>query len=415
MSMDSKCSVYEDLLPLYVEGLCSDDTKKEMEAHIKECKKCSEKLKLYRMEIQTENLESESKKNISEKTQDSEKTKLSAGDQKAVDSMKKVKKKLSARKLAAILLGIALIIVVGAVGVLYVGECTGESLNFTTIANLSTVRKISKDLCKGNVDTLIDYTYFDEKTIYINQVEDKNEIATQRQKDKVTQALEYYFHGEKFKYKIVGLEFMYDNDLKTGVSEYWNGDYMNPAAVIEVQYYNKDTSVNIHYYQRADRKFTYDDDIVGICENVPSFDSIEGDDTICYIISKAVERKYAEKKSPAGSLSLLFRYPVPAEEYSQWSGTIRGRVDALFEKGYTVSEMLYKTDSFDEEHHCLVYKCYFIIVNGAGEQLIMTQNFYYTEYDFYIIDGAPAQVVNVSDGFPKEMVEETLDLFAPAK
>ena len=39
------CSMIEDLLPLYVENLVSEDTKKEIENHIKKCNKCSKILK----------------------------------------------------------------------------------------------------------------------------------------------------------------------------------------------------------------------------------------------------------------------------------------------------------------------------------------------------------------------------------
>lgn len=39
------CSMIEDLLPLYVENLVSEDTKREIENHIKKCNKCSEILK----------------------------------------------------------------------------------------------------------------------------------------------------------------------------------------------------------------------------------------------------------------------------------------------------------------------------------------------------------------------------------
>lgn len=39
------CSMIEDLLPLYVEDLISEDTKKEIETHLKNCHKCSEILK----------------------------------------------------------------------------------------------------------------------------------------------------------------------------------------------------------------------------------------------------------------------------------------------------------------------------------------------------------------------------------
>ena len=39
------CSMIEDLLPLYVENLVSEETKKQIEEHLKQCNKCSTLLK----------------------------------------------------------------------------------------------------------------------------------------------------------------------------------------------------------------------------------------------------------------------------------------------------------------------------------------------------------------------------------
>ena len=35
-----KCEVIRDLLPLYIDGVCSDESKELIEEHIKECEKC---------------------------------------------------------------------------------------------------------------------------------------------------------------------------------------------------------------------------------------------------------------------------------------------------------------------------------------------------------------------------------------
>lgn len=45
MSKSDNCNLIEDLLPLYVEGLVSEETKKEIEEHLQKCDKCSEILK----------------------------------------------------------------------------------------------------------------------------------------------------------------------------------------------------------------------------------------------------------------------------------------------------------------------------------------------------------------------------------
>ena len=35
-----KCNLVEDLMPLYIDDLVSDDTKKDIEAHLSECETC---------------------------------------------------------------------------------------------------------------------------------------------------------------------------------------------------------------------------------------------------------------------------------------------------------------------------------------------------------------------------------------
>ena len=37
-----KCSIVEDLMPLYIEDLLSEETKKERELHLDECEDCKE-------------------------------------------------------------------------------------------------------------------------------------------------------------------------------------------------------------------------------------------------------------------------------------------------------------------------------------------------------------------------------------
>ena len=35
-----KCEIIHDLLPLYCDGLCSEASKQEIEAHVVQCEKC---------------------------------------------------------------------------------------------------------------------------------------------------------------------------------------------------------------------------------------------------------------------------------------------------------------------------------------------------------------------------------------
>ena len=40
--MKYPCEMIQDLIPLYIEGICSDESKKIVEEHLSLCKSCNE-------------------------------------------------------------------------------------------------------------------------------------------------------------------------------------------------------------------------------------------------------------------------------------------------------------------------------------------------------------------------------------
>lgn len=65
------CSMIEDLLPMYVEGLVSEETKKEIESHLAKCDRCSELLKIIQKDEMFE-LEKEEQENSNKETKEKE-------------------------------------------------------------------------------------------------------------------------------------------------------------------------------------------------------------------------------------------------------------------------------------------------------------------------------------------------------
>lgn len=49
--MKTNCKIIEDLLPLYIDGVCSNESKVIVEEHLKECEACNEKLRAQKSEI----------------------------------------------------------------------------------------------------------------------------------------------------------------------------------------------------------------------------------------------------------------------------------------------------------------------------------------------------------------------------
>jgi len=80
--MKTNCKVIEDLLPLYIDEVCSDESKRLVEEHLKECDACSSKLNAQKAEI----------------TVDSEEIEQNL---KAKDPFKKIKRKQSYTKVGA--------------------------------------------------------------------------------------------------------------------------------------------------------------------------------------------------------------------------------------------------------------------------------------------------------------------------
>lgn len=414
--MSMKCSMVEDLLPLYVEGMCSENTTKEVEAHLQKCDKCREKMELSKTGLSSILETAQSGSN----NQGNPASKKDVRDKLAVDGMKKVKKRLSSRKIAAFILGLLLVVVLGTAGLLYYGECTGESINFTTINNMMTIRKISAALCEYDVEPLLERTSLGMAAAYLSDEDylggEPWDQIKEYQRAKLEEALWYHFKGEEIHYKIVDVEYMFNNDFATGVSAYSTGNYMNPSACIIVRFYNENTSVDLSFFQRADRKFYYEDDINGLFDDIPTFDCLEADDDIIRVVSAAVSKASRDEKSPAGALSLLFRYD---NSYYEKMGldaddeVVRDRMDAIYERGYSVTQILYQGQRYDHEKKTKVYQCQFKVENKDGACMYMKQDFYYGEYDLYVIKDQPAKLIYATEDMPEEIIRQSLELLAP--
>ena len=51
MMKEINCNIIRDILPLYVDDVVSDDTKKMVEEHLKNCEECSKEVELMKNEI----------------------------------------------------------------------------------------------------------------------------------------------------------------------------------------------------------------------------------------------------------------------------------------------------------------------------------------------------------------------------
>ncbi|MBQ5312336.1 MAG: zf-HC2 domain-containing protein [Oscillospiraceae bacterium] len=126
-----KCSIIEDLIPLYKEGLCSEDTALMVEEHIKECEAC---------------------RRLCEDISAPESTDVDTPDESKVFNRVNRKMKMSRKKIIG--LSVVLIIILGILGVLTAGQITRAEgmISFETIVQSIETYRIAKLIANGDMD-----------------------------------------------------------------------------------------------------------------------------------------------------------------------------------------------------------------------------------------------------------------------
>lgn len=97
MKINKNCNIIEDLLPLFVEGLVSEETKQEIEKHLKECENCSKVFK----EMKKNNTLFSIENNAEEKLENNE---------KEIKCIKNIKRKLTLKVIMYICISIIITI-----------------------------------------------------------------------------------------------------------------------------------------------------------------------------------------------------------------------------------------------------------------------------------------------------------------
>lgn len=129
-----KCEVIRDLLPLYDEKLCSDESAALVEAHIKDCAAC---------------------KSLLEKLPEAESPKA---DMDALKPFVKVKRRLRARSIALIALGVVLLMVLIPVGYLTINQIfhINGGTDFEDLIYRHEIREFAEMITEGDMEEYVE-------------------------------------------------------------------------------------------------------------------------------------------------------------------------------------------------------------------------------------------------------------------
>lgn len=215
-----KCNIARDLFPLYFDGLCSDDTGKQLEEHLEHCESCRQ-LKL--------SLERDSGW---------------SGDNKEWNQpilpLKKFKKKMRRKNALIILCMIFLVLFIGITALLTYGQIFKTGISFELIYDAFRFRRIGEQFASGNItplyETLSDgFVLRDEESAVVNMVYTDKETYAAEMKEAIMTKYRRYFDGKDLTFRGIE-EISYYKSPVTG----WN-----QTIYIALKFEGKD---HIEYY-----------------------------------------------------------------------------------------------------------------------------------------------------------------------
>lgn len=170
--MDVTCNVIEDLLPIYADGICSEDTKTIIEHHTAVCPECREKL-----EAMTSALEKNEKKG------------------KVDNPFKKVKNHYLRLVTVTLLVCALFVLPFGGAGYLFVNEYFDNGYSWSSFTTDIKLHKMSRMLKQGKYRDFLDCFEF-----YTGKAGSYSAEELDMYRNMFAEDFETYFNNNKIKY-----------------------------------------------------------------------------------------------------------------------------------------------------------------------------------------------------------------------
>ena len=393
-----KCEIAKDLLTLYVDDLCSAETRKELELHLKECPECEKKLEHYRKELKPEDKTSED---------------VSENQATEIEPMKKVKKKMKRSKRKVIALGIALFLFLGTFGLLCIGEATNLWPGFTMIGDMIKVKEACKDLAKGETEKFMDILAYHFEDEYLlrstGAFEDMDAYLASMEED-VKQAYEHYFAGKNVKVRINAL-------FANPYSQTYAADDFE--SLIGIEFYEGDETVyTMEFTKVAHGKFTVieNSDRMMLCDEVSftggmlTYDDILLKITLPYSAQSSYRKLTGGEESSMGAGLVLATKKANEEVDQEFSRLKKEKLEKLEENGCYIKNVNYSLWDFDAEKSRWIYKVWITYEDqSTGCVFVVEQKFMHCFNKMYVMDGEGPVVTSVSSTTNK-VSEENMEL-----
>ena len=387
-----KCSIAKDILALYSEGLCSEETAAELEKHLEECGECQKQLEHYRTEI----------------TPAEEKT-----DSKQLKPMKKVSKKLKRNKIFVILLSLVLTVVVGCIGVLSYGELTNYGVSFSLIADYFKLKNVSEKLADCDTQTLIDVICLKSDNYYmtpkLSGFENPQEYKEVLKKQ-MDETYEKLFAGRDIKVKANELwldGYEYDDmhwNYVDPYSSYHTFDFCEGDTVILTMNFGKvrNGKFVVYDYSEIESDSTFTGSIL------PSDDILFD---ICLRNSLKTPAVFGGKKIDNGWRVIIDG--IYGKDNTDYPEKLKERVAEMYAGNCTPADVMYGVDSFDDSVGLWIYKVWVEYENEEdGTGCIAEYKFYYYNSNLFVKPDFEPRILSSEGEVSAEDKEMILNMFS---
>lgn len=399
------CNIARDCLPLYFDGLCSIETRKQLEEHIEHCEDC----KQLKQSLKADFDETDEKQEWD----------------KAIVPLKKVKKKIHRKNVLIVICVCFLVLLVSITTQLAYGQITKRGISFELLYDAVRFQYIGGQFAEGNIEPLYDnldngFLLQDAESSVLRLAYADSETYDADMKEAILEKYQQYFEGKGLTYKGIE-EIGYCENAITG----WN-------RILRIILKFEDDSRGEYYivlYKTLNGKYLVDDyfgnpyltyvseEAVGETEyeNVKSYHT---DDTLFACLPNRLKDfdlyflrhmvLVSGQRALQGDTTLAengqMRFSIVSEK-DLADGTVHlqeevnDKLDSLEDEGYYVTDITWSVEEYDKTKHLYRYQINIELTNESNlEQIIVSLDCYRVSDKFvYIPKTDKLYVSNVSE------------------
>lgn len=393
-----KCELARDLIILYAEELCSQETAEELKAHLENCPECTKRLEEYKKEL--------------EEHREQEKSNNQEDSKKMLKPMKKVRKKLARGKAKIATLCLVLVMIIGCLGMLSYGQATNECLSFSVVADAIKLKSVCKALSKGDVQPFMDilaYRLEDNYTVVgAEELEDMEDYRT-CVAENVEAACTYYFEGKDVTVKLSGIDqYSYAEEDATDMTktDFTFGFYENDELLYEMAFGKASADKFIVYEVPK-----YNEP--GLTESMLPYYDTNLDICLHYATRKSYNDLVSGASTKAGGgLALVITKEGTDEEKNDMMYRVIENMQKLCDEGWYFKDVMYFVDEYDRDAGKWIYKVWFMVENQSDGSIVMLEQcFYYHNQQLYVLENTPAIIIATDGDVPTEVQKQLVNIF----